>query len=147
MTDRIKTLQQKRAQKALDKVKEAEKAYLQDKEQRKVFLSCAKDFPATILINGLGQAVATLRAQTNNNQKDPHMAVYNALEEWLCRNEEEAPYPTYSGKPNLLDAIVQGDRDSYLHAQAEALAYLEWYKKFAVALLTIPETTSDNAKE
>jgi hypothetical protein len=40
-----------------------------------VFVSTAKNMPASILINGLGQAAATLRAQAKNQQlEDPHMA-------------------------------------------------------------------------
>jgi CRISPR-associated protein Cmr5 len=34
-----------------------------------------------------------------------------------------------------LEAITQNGRDKYLQAQAEAMAWLEWHKKLAVAYL------------
>jgi CRISPR-associated protein Cmr5 len=127
------TLQQQRAKHALEQIEVVKQAYQNNKEQREVFVSTAKNMPASILINGLGQAAATLRAQAKNQQlEDPHMAIFNALQGWLCNNNTSSPYPAGA---NLLEAIIKGDRKSYQHAQAESLAYLEWYKKFAVAFL------------
>ena len=88
-----------------------------------------------VLINGLGQAAATLCAQAKGDPNDPHMAVYEALQNWLCGSDEAAPYKSYQENKGLLIAITKEDRNSYLHAQAEALAYLEWYKKLAIAFL------------
>jgi CRISPR-associated protein Cmr5 len=34
-----------------------------------------------------------------------------------------------------MEEIMANSQDSYLHAQAEAMAYLEWLKKFAQAFL------------
>ncbi len=129
------TLQQRRAQHALKRIRDAGDKYKKD-EDREKFVSYAENAPASILINGLGQAAATLLAQAKGVPEDPHRAVYDALQDWLCRDSTMAPYKP--GK-DLLTAITEGDRDSYLHAQAEALAYLEWYKKFAVALLKKPD--------
>ena len=137
MSTRIKTLQQRRAEHALSKVRDAENKH--QGEERKKFVSYAENAPASILINGLGQAAATLRAQAKGNANDPHMAVYNALQDWLCGSDEAVPYKSYCDRKDLLAAITGEDRDSYLHAQAEALAYLEWYKKFAVAFLKEPD--------
>ncbi|MFY9541454.1 MAG: type III-B CRISPR module-associated protein Cmr5 [Dethiobacteria bacterium] len=125
------TLQQKRAEHALKRIKDADEKY-KDKEERKKFVSYAESAPASILINGLGQAIATLLAQAKGNQEEPHGAIYAALKDWLCRDSTMAPY---KGCKDLITAITEGDRDSYLHAQAEALSYLEWYKKFAVAFI------------
>ncbi|HHX86955.1 MAG TPA: type III-B CRISPR module-associated protein Cmr5 [Firmicutes bacterium] len=133
MSNRIKTLQQQRAKHALDKIKEAEKKFQGD--DREKFVAYAENAPASILINGLGQAAATLCAQAKGNPEEPHGAIYEAMQGWLCRDDVAAPYPSNT---KLLTAITEGDRDSYLYAQAEALAYLEWYKKFAVALLKKP---------
>lgn len=128
------TLQQQRAKHALAQIKMAEQKYQGDKEQREKFVSYAENMPASILINGLGQAVATLRAQAKDNQDDPYMSVFNAVQDWLCRDDAEAPYRSRTS-PDLMKAIIEGDRANYLLAQAEALAYLEWYKKFAVTFL------------
>lgn len=128
----IKTLQQQRAKHALEEIKKAGNKYPIDNDNRDKFVAYAENAPASIIINGLGQAAATLCAQAKGDKNDPHYAVYNALQSWLCRNEEAAPYKS---EKKLLIAITNKDRDNYLHAQAEALAYLEWYKKFAVAFL------------
>jgi CRISPR-associated protein Cmr5 len=131
------TLQQQRAKHALEQIKTALQIYQNNKEHREKFVSTAENMPASILINGLGQSIATLRAQAKGKlQENPHMAIYYALQGWLCNNNIESPYPAAA---NLLEAIVEGDRRSYKHAQAESLAYLEWFKKFAVAFLKRPE--------
>lgn len=139
--NRVQTLQQQRAKHALNKIREAEQKYQGEDQER--FVAYAENAPASILINGLGQAAATLRAQAKGNPEDPHMALYDAIKDWLCSDNPVAPYPT---DKDLLTAMTEGDRDSYLHAQAEALAYLEWYKKFAVALLKKPGKLSTTDK-
>ena len=90
MGARIKTLQQERAGHALKMIREAEKKY--DGEERKKFVAYAENAPASILINGLGQAAATLCAQAKGDRNDPHWAVYSALQSWLCRGGRSAPY-------------------------------------------------------
>lgn len=128
--DRKKVLDQQRARHALNAVREAEKKYRG--EQRKKFVSYVENLPAAILTNGLGQAAATLLAQAKGDDRDPHRGLYNILENWLCRPDDLAPYQDTGA---LMDAIVEGDRATYLKAQMEALAYLEWLKRFAVAFL------------
>jgi CRISPR-associated protein Cmr5 len=41
----------------------------------------------------------------------------------------------YSRQKDLLEAITGQDEAHYLRAQAEALAWLEWHKKFCRAWL------------
>ncbi|MFY9257547.1 MAG: type III-B CRISPR module-associated protein Cmr5 [Dethiobacteria bacterium] len=141
MSKRMQTLQQQRAKHALEQIRKAEQKY--QGENRKAFVAYAENAPASILINGLGQAAATLLAQAKGNQEDPHGAVYDAIQDWLCGKNNAAVYPP---DKDLLTAIAEGDRDSYLHAQAEALAYLEWYKKFTVAFLKQPDKPSATEK-
>lgn len=108
--------------------------------------SYVKSLPATILTNGLGQALAMLKAQAKGDKKDPHHLLYTHMESWLCGKEPHmqtggksdikhtaAPY---KGQANIMTAIINQPEQSYLLAQAEALAYLEWLKKFASAYLT-----------
>ena len=105
------------------------------------FDSYVKALPATIIMNGLGQAVATTLASAklslndDDKRKPRHRAykiLYQILSDWLCRNDEEAPY---RGEPELIEAIISKDEKTYLAAQAEAMAYLEWLKKFSNAYL------------
>lgn len=105
------------------------------------YVSYVEALPAAILQNGLGQAMATLLAGANLNAEPPEKrtddekarkSLYDQINTWLCRDDEDSPY---RGQTDLMQAIVHRDEDSYLHAQAEALAYLRWLKKLAVAFL------------
>ncbi len=97
------------------------------------YVSYVRALPANILQNGLGQSLATLLAASKGKQGDPHHQLYEQIQSWLCRKHEDAPY---TGQPKLLQAITEGSEQTYLHAHAEALAYLIWLKKFAVAFLS-----------
>ena len=97
------------------------------------YVSYAKALPAEILQMGLGQALATLLSAAKGATSDPHYLLYDDVKDWLTgRDNPDAPY---AGQSDLMTAITQRDEAAYLHAQAEALAYLEWLKKFAVAFL------------
>lgn len=103
------------------------------------YVSYAEGLPAAILQNGLGQAMATLLAAAAKGEKeDPHRLLYNHVAGWLTRDHADAPYPKAT---ELMTAITSGEEDTYLRSQAEALAYLRWLKKFAVAFLKKVETT------
>ena len=95
--------------------------------QKKEYLTCVKSLPATVLMAGLGQAAAMLAAKGG-----AQVVVYTALESWLCRQDELAPF---AGGNGLLPSIMNSSRDEYLSAQREALLWLEWLKKLAVARL------------
>ena len=87
-----------------------------------------------ILINGLGQALAMeLAAAGSNRQMEDEQAHYQ-----LYRNVRDLlskPGAAYAGKDDLLDAILSGDQDQYIAAQAETLSWLSWHKKFCQAYL------------
>ena len=95
--------------------------------QKKEYLTCVKSLPATVLMAGLGQAAAMLAAKGG-----AQLVVYEALQSWLCRQDELAPF---AGGNGLLPSIMNSSRDEYLSAQREALLWLEWLKKLAVARL------------
>lgn len=125
-----RTLEQDRAAHALSKVRLLEKEM--DHEKADKFASYVESLPASILNNGLGQSMATLLAQSKGAHKDPHYKLYAFIQEWLCRDNPQAPYRS---AVDLMEAIVGNDRQAYLRAQAEALSWLNWMKKFAVAYL------------
>lgn len=99
------------------------------------YVSYVSALPATILLNGLGQALATLLSAAKGKSDDPHQKLYDQIQSWLCRDAVDAPY---KNEPSLIKAIADGSEQTYLHAHAEALAYLVWLKKFAVAFLNEP---------
>lgn len=80
--------------------------------------------------------MATVRSRVG--KRDGYEQLYDHLESWLCGNDDDAPYQNFQVSGNrstLLHAITQHDQDTYIRAQAEALAYLEWLRKFAEAFL------------
>jgi CRISPR-associated protein Cmr5 len=99
------------------------------------YVSYVEALPATILMNGLGQAAATLLSKAT----EAHSLLYSDLQEWLCSADTAVPYRNATGgNDRLMQAIIAKDERTYLHAQAEALAYLVWLKKFANAWLQRP---------
>jgi len=115
------TLAQRRAADALKKIQN-----LESKDYGK-YVSYVKGLPAALLMNGLGQAAATLLSSAKGKKEDPHRLLYDHLSSWLCRDDDPAS--------DLLESITKNDENHYLCAQAEALAYLDWLKKFARAFL------------
>lgn len=81
-----------------------------------------------ILMSGFGQACAFYLSKGGTMK-----LVYGALESWLTSTGR--PYDLYGRDRNLMKAITQCDAARYRLAQIEALAYLDWLKKFARAFL------------
>jgi CRISPR-associated protein Cmr5 len=99
-----------------------------------------------IVMNGLGQALATEIAaagsgsdsQTGN--RGAHRLLYENLGGWLCRQGGGV----YPGADDVLVALMDGDQNRYVRAQAEALAWLRWHKKFCHAELPEPARVVGN---
>lgn len=140
-----RTLQQLRAAHALAAVEKrkspatsaADAALEIARKEQARYVSYVNALPATIVMNGLGQAVAMLLAQAKGVTNDPHHLLYDDVQSWLCDNEA---LPSLALEGDLIQAIVKGDQRTYVIAQAEALAYCTWLKRFAVAYLEAPET-------
>lgn len=129
------SLEQQRAADALKRTKDLEK---ETDEFKRRYRSYIDRIGPTILMNGLGQALATELAsagENRNTEQKAHKQVYESLELWLCNNRNGV-YPPNS---DLLDAIMNKEESLYLHAQAEALAWLQWHKKFCRAILPADE--------
>lgn len=124
------SLDQRRAKHALDCIKKRQK----DGTKQSDYLSYVKALPATILQNGLGQAMATLLSAAKGKENDPHYRLYEDVQSWLCGGDEESPFPKREDQ-NLIEEITKSDQQRYLKAQAESQAYLIWLKKFAAAFL------------
>jgi CRISPR-associated protein Cmr5 len=135
------TLEQQRAAHALNRVRTVENAPNVSEKQKSRYRSYVESLPATIVMNGLGQACATLLASSNGADDDSngdgksraraYRDLHKHLEDWLCRDDDGV----YRGQKPLIDAIVSRGQSEYVHAQAEALAYLVWLKKFSQAFL------------
>jgi CRISPR-associated protein Cmr5 len=136
------SLAQRRAAHALSRIRLHEKAGANSYGN---YVSYTESLPATILMNGLGQAAATLLSKAAREKKDgkeviketdPHYSLYRDIQDWLCGSDPAAPYSNAANVPDkLMQAITGQDEETYLRAQSEALAYLVWLKKFANAYL------------
>lgn len=125
-----RTWEQQRAADALERVRK-----LEDRSEkfRKLYRSYVDRLCPAIVMNGLGQALATERAaagpRPGSDSERAHIELYRSVEAWLCRKENGV----YPGAQDLLGALTSHDEACYLRAQAEALAWLEWHKKFCRA--------------
>jgi CRISPR-associated protein Cmr5 len=118
-----------------------------------------ENLPALIVMNGLGQAMASELAMARIGEESSaagdqeladlgkalqhllkgrsgrsaderaHEALYLIVQDWMRECR------VCSNKEDLMDALVGGNQKKYVRAQAETLAYLEWLKKFCQAFL------------
>lgn len=118
----MQTLQQQRAKHALAQVK----SWIPLNEGSKLKARCS-ELPFMIHANGLGQAAAFFKSKGN---KDGYDYVFLALQSWLSQKGRPL-----AGQSDLMQAIVEADLHGYRLAQAEAVQYMDWIKKFASAYL------------
>jgi CRISPR-associated protein Cmr5 len=130
----MQTMQQQRAKFALEKVQWA--ANNLNQAQQKEYKSYASALPFMIQANGLGQAVAFYRSK---GEKDTHFHLYHLLSEWLT--QENQPFHEYQDQKQngLLEGITNEDMSVYMAAQAEAMIFMDWVKKFANAFMSETE--------
>lgn len=98
------------------------------KNWKREYGSLARKVPSLILTNGLGQTLAFLKAKGKNNPSDEHEVLYQHITEWLKQQLK------LNG--DLLEWIVNSaNSQQYRLATMEALAFLQWLKRFAEAVL------------
>jgi CRISPR-associated protein Cmr5 len=85
--------------------------------------SMARKMPTLIQTNGLGQTLAFLKAKG----KEHHVQMFNHLSEWLVTR--------ISGTGDMLNRVLEMESQTYRLATGEALAFLQWLKRFAEAEL------------
>lgn len=118
------TLEQRRAKHALAKINSLRNADVKVQGEYKSYVS---SLPATIVMNGLGQAIAMLDAKNDT----AHSQLSLHLTDWI---RTQVPELQNSGS-HFLEAIMKNDQSVYVAAQREAMAYLTWLKQFARAYL------------
>lgn len=93
----------------------------------------------TVLVNGLGQALAMELASAGAGEDDPHRRLADKLGEWLSDPPDgvlgptDAPAGTSRGAAALA-RLCEVDQRTYARAQAEALAWLSWHKRLVRAV-------------
>ena len=122
----MRTIEQQRAAHALARVAELQ---AQKTEFKKRYRPYVDRLGPAIVMNGLGQALATERAAAGSkpetDDEKAHHELYAGLSAWLCR-PDGGIYPRGN---DLLQELMEQGEERYLRAQAEALAWLEWHKK------------------
>lgn len=129
MTDglsRQQTLQQQRAANAWQAIGEVRSK--QDKKTRNEYGSLVRGLPALILSDGLGQALAFLKAKAKGDTNtSAHGLAYRHVSAWVCVQL------VGSAQDDLLELVLKQNSHGYRQATTEALAYLQWIKRFAEA--------------
>jgi len=127
MPGQQQTIEQARAKSAWDKV-----APLVNEPWAKEYRALVRSTAADILTNGLGQTLAFLRAKAKDKHTPPHWTLYQHLSEWITsKYVDDATF-----KPDgLLEWLIQQDSDVYRQTTVEVIAYLNWLKRFAEAIL------------
>lgn len=82
--------------------------------------------PTLVLENGLGQALASLLSK----QKPEHTNICDILRDWLG---QEIQGLRAGENFSFLQKLAGLDQRNYLRAQQEALALLQWLKRYARA--------------
>ena len=107
------------------------------------YISYVSALPATIVMNGLGQALLTLLAKAKGKPEDSHYLLYNHVASWLSKQIIELRSPSENDFTPVITRMMDADQKTYLIAQAEAMAYLNWLKQFARAYLKEKEGQSE----
>lgn len=116
------TKEQQRAKAAWEAVSEIKG---ERKETKEGYSTQAKNFPMMTLTNGLGQALAFLRAKG----KPEHQAFYQHVSAWVTNEIFNA------SDEKLLEHLLERDSNTYRRATTESLAFAMWLKRFAEAEL------------
>jgi len=112
-----KTREQERAKYALDKVRSVAK------NEPKEYKSLVKGFSTMIYNNGLGQALAFLKAK----KKSHHTALYKHISDWFLEDKNNV---ITLKNDDLLSTILQVGSKDYRYFTQEAIALLNWLRKF-----------------
>ena len=138
------SLEQDRAIAAQQRVQEIKAEARDDDDFKKKYCAYVERLGPSIIMNGLGQALATEQAaagspaESGNRpsaEERAHSKLYESLQIWLC-HQDGGIFPA---EDDVLMAIMHATQEEYIRAQIEALAWLEWHKKFCRSYLKTKE--------
>ena len=119
-----RSLEQERAKAAWKAISEAKK---NNKDYQGKYKSAARSAAANIQINGLGQTLAFWRSKP---KEEHYKRIYWVVSDWV-----KGRLTWKSDAHVLLWITDHAKTDDYRRATAEALAFLNWVKRFAEAEL------------
>lgn len=123
-----RTIEQKRAERALKCVQEVK---TDSSIKSSEYVTLAKRAPANIQTNGLGQTLAFWRSKGKGKRGDASETIYQDVSIWVC---ERMKWSTENDK-HLLVHLTECSTADYRRATVEAMAFLNWLKRFAEAEL------------
>lgn len=124
-------------------IKERDEQLPEKKRFGKEYGALAKSAPADIQVNGLGQTLSFWRAKGMKQGKpkedgdNAHWKLYEHVSEWVMNNLNQKP------KDGLMNWVMDkgATTNQYRQATTEAMAFLQWLKRFAEAELSEEKTT------
>lgn len=119
----VRTIEQERASYVLNALND-----IRTENQQKEYGSLARGFGTLILNNGLGQALAFLRAKDKNSRNSAYWNLYKHISIWLGLRIRSNQNDT-----EFLEWIVEQNSAQYRYARQEALDLIIWIKRFAEA--------------
>jgi CRISPR-associated protein Cmr5 len=127
---RQRSLEQQRAGRAWECVKQ-----VKDRQYAGAYRSLARGATADLQANGLGQTLAFWRAKGYENGRrkrdSEHAVLLEHVSDWLRKE-----VPEISGSDNVVEWIAtKATTNDYRRATVEAIAFLNWVKRFAEAEL------------
>ncbi len=123
------TLDQQRAAHALTMIHK-----LDPNKYDGMYVSYVSALPAMIVMNGIGQALATELAKDKGNDKS-HRHLFDHVTDWLTRTGRPLDAVEKAGDPRSVFNALAESQEVYIAAQIEAMAYIHWLKQFARAFL------------
>jgi len=128
--NKIRTLGQKRAEFALQKVLEITNNL--DEKGKKDFKNITAGAPSMILQNGYGQALAFWLSR----KTEKYFNLFDVVMNWLSYDNGKDVKNIFASKKDRKEFIKElsdMEQSKYLTAQKETLALLEWVKLYANA--------------
>ncbi|GAB4483282.1 MAG: hypothetical protein Kow0088_26420 [Anaerolineales bacterium] len=131
---RLRSLEQERARFAWERIIAAKK---RNNDFAQKYGQLARSAAADVQTNGLAQTLAFWKAKGKGKQDDEHQVIYQDVSEWVLNRIG------VSKVKELLPWIMheRTTTNQYRQATAEAMAFLQWLKRFAEAELSEEKPT------
>lgn len=130
--NKIQQLEQMRANFAWKDVSVIDKNKNINSKFKKEYRSIIMKLPTLILTNGLGQTLAFLKAKGKGDDRTPEEVIYKCLQEWLFSSLDWGSFQ----QGEIIERVISADNYKYRLATMEALAFLNWLKRFADGVLS-----------
>ena len=135
------TIEQERAAFALTKIHG-----LGSEVKHKEFRSYASALPAMIHMNGLGQALAFCHAKGSGKNGKAYEKLYEIVSDWLTKKGQPLEPAVGDSRSDALTRLTVVALEHYRVAQVEALALMDWVRKFAISFLVESESKKEEGE-